>query len=198
MERVEDTFDISRKSTQLIDLNKPSSMPRKKQLCKPINFVGSIFDKRRNSTEVLYCPKETRSILRKLSVADENVKVAFDSCCRMYMLSLNLGYEYPTAMLSYRIAAVESIVKVMKYKSFTDFMSTYLGEDKKFYDSLYGKVRSGHFHSGDFLFEDAFRQVDYLSNRENFIVRSFIEESKLKLRLAILRWLDEMLEITNI
>jgi hypothetical protein len=69
--------------------------------------------------------------------------------------SFHINYilkTYKIFVLSNEFAAVESIVKNMRYKSFTEFMITYAETNEKFYDFIYSNFRCGHFHEGEFPF----------------------------------------------
>jgi len=182
---------MQRKSTNLIDKDIPTNMPGKNEICKTSRFIGSVFDAIKVTGKELICPEETRKILKGIQEADESVQDAFTRCCKLYQLASNLSCDYPTAKLSYECASVEAIVKTMKLNSFTWFMEKYAGPNKEIYDFIYGNVRSGHWHSGDFLFGEDNQELDHLSNYNRMSSSILLMKCHTLIRKAILNWLDD-------
>jgi len=133
----------------------PDKMPEKGVECRLGKFESSIFSERQNSHGLLMCPKETRKILRGLNDCTPDVREAFDSCARLYQISLTAGRGFPTIRLAYQVGAVESITQnVTGYKGFSDFIKKefpiYDDSADAFLEQLYGSIRSAHFHGGAF------------------------------------------------
>jgi hypothetical protein len=133
----------------------PDKMPEKGVECRLGKFDTSIFNEHQNSNGLLMCPKETRKILRGLNNCTPDVREAFDSCARLYQISLIAGRGFPTIRLAYQVGAVESITQnVSAYKGFSDFIKREfpIHDDSidAFLERLYGSIRSAHFHGGSF------------------------------------------------
>lgn len=133
----------------------PVEMPAKETACRLGRYETSIFNERQNSHGLLMCPKETRTIFRGLNNCSPAVREAFDSCARLYQISLNAGRGFPTIRLAYQVGAVESITqKVLGYTGFSDFIRKEYplqdGNTDTFLDHLYGSIRSAHLHGGAF------------------------------------------------
>lgn len=133
----------------------PDKMPKKEVECRLGKFDSSIFSERQNSHGLLMCPKETRKILRGLNNCSPDVREAFDSCARLYQISLTAGRGFPTIRLAYQVGAVESITQsVSGYSGFSDFIKKEfpIPDDSAdaFLDRLYRSIRSAHFHGGSF------------------------------------------------
>lgn len=133
----------------------PNKMPEKAHECRLGKLDTSIFNKHQNSHDLLMCPKETRKILRGLNNCMPNVREAFDSCARLYQISLTAGRGFPTIRLAYQVGAIESITQnVSGYKGFSDFIKKEfpIPDDSAdaFLERLHGSIRSAHFHGGSF------------------------------------------------
>lgn len=196
-EIVNDSFLIKRMSTQLVDVDRPIEMPLKEQICPLADYKDSVFDDVRYCNEYLVCPKETRKIIKGIEKASEESRDAFLRCCLLYQLGLNAGRYQPTVRLSYFYGAIDSIVKTnkRKYKSFTDFMTKYAGEDKKFYDFIHGNIRSAHWHSGGFVLGDFNFDYDFLTNPDLHRRHDIVDIAHKKMRKAILMWLKDEVKI---
>ncbi len=186
-------YFMERKSTQLIDPNNIDRLPSKGEICPLGSYDGSVFDKYRPVGSILVCPKETRKIIRGMTSATEFKKEAFFRSCLLYQLAVNIGRKYPTVKLSYETAAVETIVKsnLSEYKSFTDFMTKYAGENRSLYDLIYSKIRSAHWHSGIFTLGEYDFNRDFIGNSDGLIKFNIIDQSHQLLRKAILNWVNE-------
>jgi len=133
----------------------PDKMPEKDVECRLGKYESSIFSEHQNSHGLLMCPKETRKILRGLNNCTPDIREAFDSCARLYQISLTAGREFPTIRLAYQVGAVESITqKVTGYACFSDFIKKEfpIHDDSldAFLERLYRAIRSAHFHGGSF------------------------------------------------
>lgn len=133
----------------------PNKMPEKAHECRLGRFDTSIFDEHQNSHGLLMCPTETRKILRELNNCRPNIREAFDSCARLYQISLTAGRGFPTIRLAYQVGAIESITQnASDYKGFSDFIKKEfpIHDDShdSFLEHLYRAIRSAHFHGGSF------------------------------------------------
>lgn len=131
-----------------------SEMPAKGALCNLGRYSGSVFSKNcLVAGERLTLPVETRRFFRAL-LADPLLSDAFDRCARMMRVSFLCGGISSSVSMAYQVGAIESIAKTCKYhRSFSDFMRDMLGASSDIggvLDYIYGRVRSGHFHAGDF------------------------------------------------
>jgi hypothetical protein len=193
----EQDFAMKRMNTQIHDDSNITMMPNKNEICETKRFIGSVFDDIKYTNEILVVPKEARKIVNGVITADVKFKNTVLKACKLYRVARSVAKTYKTAMLSYECAAVESIVKNMGYKSFTEFMTTYAGPNKKLYDFIYSNVRSGHFHAGEFPFLDfnlPSRSLDDFSYRNLWHIEDI---SHKKMRYAILMWLNEELSFIS-
>jgi hypothetical protein len=143
----------------------------------------------------LKIPRNIRAFYKSLIElkSDDNKKYeAFKNCCRLYNLSHTAGARESTLMISYLVSSVESLAKAEGKKvSFSEFMSKYLKEDydKDLCDFLYGNVRSGHFHSGEFFFQEFALSLDVTFQTEYFRMRDKYIKARNILRKAIISWI---------
>ncbi len=193
LDKTDAGFSMNRKTTQLIDTEPITKMPKKNKICKLGKFKNSVYDQIRYMNEYLVCPNETRKIIRGIQLASEEYQEAFFRCCLLYQLGSNIGRYHPTVCLSYICGAVEAIIKTneSKYKNFSYFMNQYAGENKKLYDFIYGNIRSAHWHSGNFVLGDFNFSNDFLTDPEKHLTFNVIRISHNKMRIAILNWLNE-------
>lgn len=199
LKKDEEGFKMERESTQFLDPTRISKMPKKKEICSLGEFKGSIKTNIINTIiQGLTCPKETRKILRGNVDAHENISRAFEGCCYLYQVALNAGRHYPTVKLSYMCGAVEAIVKsnVEEYKSFSDFMKRYANTSKELCDLIY-KVRSSHWHSGQFEFGDHDYDTWDISDSSRLVKSNIKMIAELSMRNSINQWLFEVLEISK-
>lgn len=189
-----DNHEMIRLSTQIVDRTISEKMPKKNVLCSTTRFKGSIYDTLRSTNQVLVCPKETRKIINGIEQLNEDIQTAIMKSCRLYRVAKNIGYRYTTAMLSYECAAVESIVKNMKYDSFSWFMTQYAGEDKELYDFIYSEIRSGHIHSGEFVFSDFSSRGNTLDDTTFLTKTMLIQKAHYRMRFAIIKWINEFIK----
>ncbi len=188
-----------RRSTQLVDDTGANVMPRKGTVCRLGELRDSVFNPVRATNQYLICPKETRKILRCIQNADQTIKDSFLYCSVLYRLGQIAGREYPTARLSYEVAAVEAIIerKGTPVGNFTEFMNNYAGEDRDFYDFIYSKVRSAHWHSGALVLSEMDFSDAFIANPGRHITFNVILKSHERTRKAILTWLNERVRFTE-
>lgn len=129
-----------------------SELPNKGRVCPPGKYSGSI-----NGWEagnLISFPPETRKILRAVNESSPNIADAFDRGARLYQVALDLGNQYPSVGLAYRVASVEAISKAdHECKGFSDFVRKYTTSTANLDNLLnymYGTARSAHFHAGEF------------------------------------------------
>lgn len=140
-------------------------------------------------------PSVTRKYFKSISTLEQNKKNAFLACSRMYNLGKTAGGQHPTLGQSYKVCAVESLAKCENL-SFSGFMLKYSleGFDKNLSDYFYS-LRSGHFHSGKFYFDE------YSVNFQREIAMEFSarvedhENFSRCVRAAIINWVEENLII---
>lgn len=185
-------FSMKRHSTQLIDTTRITTMPQKGHICSTIKFEGSIFNQMKQIGKPLYCPTETRKVFKGLNDTDDEIKNTFTKCSLMYQLGANIGYAHPTVKTSYEYGAIDTIIHSNKkeYKGFSDFMTRYAGENKDLYDFIHSKIRSAHWHAGEFNLGE-FQSKEFSIHSPNSTLFIPIMETHNVLRKAILNWLDE-------
>ncbi|MGR5150209.1 hypothetical protein ACQKP8_27140, partial [Photobacterium alginatilyticum] len=105
-------------------------------------------------TEEVNIPSDIRKYFKGIFSLGVEERKAFDSCCRMYNISLISGSSIATLDKSYKVCAIEALAKSEK-SSFSDFLVKYSNEDfdKRLSDYFY-TVRSSHFHGGKFAFDE--------------------------------------------
>ncbi|MEQ4185204.1 hypothetical protein [Pseudomonas amygdali] len=138
-------------------------------------------------------PSVTRRYFKSISLLDAKKKDAFLGCCRMYNIAHTAGGQQPTLGQSYKVCAVEALAE-SEGLSFSEFMIKYSceGFDKKLSDYFYS-VRSGHFHSGKFYFEE------FSVNFQREIALEFsartqdLENFNRFVRAAIVGWIEQEL-----
>ncbi len=135
--------------------------------------------------------------LRAYEATNKDCFERFSNACKLYNKALSVCANEPTMMSSYLIASIEALLKIevkMDYlkdsKSdmhrFLAFAEKYLEKDrfeKDYFKYLYGTIRSGHFHSGDFKFLEynvLLNQTmnnDFIEARNDHIkIRKYIRE----------------------
>ncbi|WP_158508896.1 hypothetical protein [Gemmatirosa kalamazoonensis] len=177
-----------------------TSMPEKGVEAPLGEFAWSVLDtdinSGRNQAGFLCCRKETRVILRGVENAPTGIQEAFDSCSRLYQLSMVVGERFPTVRVAYQVAAVDALSQAGGFGGFTNFMEQHVSNAsalRTFLDTLYSKVRSSHFHGG------AFPLGDFLSGLTDAIDPGPWERVNIRLsghaliREAIFRWATQTL-----
>jgi hypothetical protein len=151
---------------------------------------------------------------RKLKLFEERDEKAYNyflNACKLYNNALSVCANEPTMMIAYLISSIETLSKTEKESDymklcngdmdkFIQFAKVYIDEktyDEKFLKYIYGNIRSGHFHSGEFKFleynivlnqsfqNEIFRarNKNYIKGREvvRYILISWIEQNILNL-----------------
>jgi hypothetical protein len=183
-------FRHERVSTQPWDLSRISSMPKKGKICPAGVFNGTVFKAMRYANESFECPIETRKILRGRNQADPATRHAFDKCSLLYQLALTIGRHHPTVQISYLYAAVNAVTQELgsEYKGFSDFVQKhYTGRLGDFLDYMH-KVRSSHWHGGEFLMGETDYRDDYLTNPVRHVRSHNFEKAYEIIRTSIFNW----------
>ncbi len=190
---------MERKSTQLVDLTIPSKMPEKGVICRLANLQGSVYDKYRYAGTDLYCPVETRKILKGIQSMQDGDKSAFTNCCLLYQLGATIGAFHPTVRTSYQCAAVDALLRKGNPSGldFKAFMNRYASGDDDLYDLMYGKIRSAHFHAGEFPMGELEFNRDFIKGPKTFITFNVLLGAHREVRKAILAWLDERISFRS-
>ncbi len=143
--------------------------------------------------EEIKIPSDIRKYFIGIARLGEDERQAFDACCRMYNISLTSGNGIATRDESYKVCAIEALAKSEKL-SFSDFLMKYSNEgfDKKLSDYFY-TVRSSHFHSGKFAFDEfninLQREVSFSFKEKN---ADYINFNKY-IRIALVNWIGRNL-----
>ncbi len=174
-------------------------MPKKGDTCPRGQFAGQLNNPFRIPGKLLSLPPEARKILRRIDEAPAAVKESFDQGARLYQVGAVCGRMFPSVGLAYRVAAVEAISKAdPTVNSFSAFMRKYVHsrtDIERELDHLYGSVRSGHFHAGQFPLGE-YNEMDSggpfmnmesaVNDQLNFACQGLVRE-------AVVNWLVEML-----
>jgi hypothetical protein len=169
-------------------------MPAKGAICKLGRFDGSILDRFRSAGELVTLPRETRRILRSVEHSGPAYMEAFDSCARLYTLSLMIGRYSISAALAYRVAALDAIAQTTgAYKGASELIRTYADPSPQL-DSLLGflyrDVRSAHFHAGKAPLDISPGVPFHPLLTSEFIEHSDITRTGYEItRTAIVRWM---------
>ncbi|MGJ7922801.1 hypothetical protein [Neobacillus sp. LXY-4] len=133
--------------------------------------------------------KSIDSLLEK----DRTAYICFRNACRLYNLSLTIYRFSPTAHLAYLVSAIESLSKVER-KSFSEFVRFYgINVENDFIDFLYGNVRSGHFHSGEFPFFEYDVEINNTLDARFFEGKNDFMKAKALLRNVFANWIKTFL-----
>lgn len=100
-------------------------------------------------------PRQIRTYFKNYASLDKKKKDAFLACARMYNIALTAGRDEPTLSAAYMICAIEALAEAYNL-SFSDFLIRFSSGNinKKLTDYFYGSIRSSHFHSGKFFFNE--------------------------------------------
>lgn len=126
----------------------------------------------------------------------------FCNACKLYNYAQYAGYRSPSVMIAYWVASVEALGKVesnAEYQKvcssdmdkFVSFCKKYYTEDfdEIFMKYLYGKIRSGHFHSGEFSFLEYNCSLDLSFERNFFELQNIYMRARSSLRKVFLLWI---------
>lgn len=193
-----DFNECKRQISYFIDNSCPSNMPTKNSICKTVNFEGSILVSHENIyhfNEVLKFPKETRKIINEVMKSEINLKNAILNFSKLYRLSKFVGTKYSTSEIAYQCAGIESIAKFTGENSFSSFMSKFCGENKELYEFIYGTLRSGHFHAGEFEFYDFLIKPNTFYNPEVQYSEDLKRICHITMRHGFIYWLETKFKV---
>ncbi|GLC89706.1 hypothetical protein [Lysinibacillus piscis] len=115
----------------------------------------------------------------------------FRNACRLYNLGCIFHKYSPTAHIAYLTSAVETLAKTENNK-FTPFIRDNVDEfNNDLLNFIYGNVRSGHYHSGEFPFMEYKINLNNAIQTEFFIAQSDFFEARQLLRSAFINWIEK-------
>lgn len=164
---------------------------------KYVGFEGSVFQHERAANS-FRCPKETRIILRGLAETNPGKRAAFDKCALLYQLALTIGRYHPTVRISYEYASVNAIVQALskEYRGVRDFIRKNVsGSDDCLLDFLHSKIRSAHWHGGEFALGETDHGRDHLTHPEGYTRFYTIMQAHRHIRTAIFTWVMKEIAI---
>jgi hypothetical protein len=175
-----------------------TTMPRKREI-SPLGKKGRpILYPYGYSGYTVTLPCESRAILREIERASEGIRDAFDRCARLYQVSLVAGQQFPSVGLAYRVAAVEALAKSGgPWNGFSAFVRAHVqidSETESLLGSLYGDVRSAHFHAGQFPMGEfgIQRWFDPLMDEAHVRTQEVGFAGSYLMRTAILSWISRV------
>jgi hypothetical protein len=150
--------------------------------------------------EPILIPQKIRKFFKAIEDMKENdykKYIFFRNSCRLYNLSHTLGHISSTSQLAYLVSSIEVLSKTQN-SSYTPFIRKYNEEaDLKLLDYIYGKVRSGHFHSGEFLFHEFDVELNSSANPKFFTARNDLIKARSQLRKIFVEWINSELLKSN-
>jgi hypothetical protein len=154
-------------------------------------FTDNIEKKQHFPNQKIYIPRCIRKYFKNIYSNQKKLN-DFLPASRLYDISFTSGISEPTLSASYKISCIETLAKSEKL-SFSGFMEEYLTEsyNKKLLDYYYGNIRSGHFHSGTFSFNEysisLLTEVDKLfkEKRDDMLIFNDL------IRNCIINWVEK-------
>ena len=131
----------------------PENMPKKGEEC---SLGKSVAVDRRDlgSTSLtgrLHLPSDTRELFRAFENLSQPDQRVFFGAAALHHIGLPAGSHLPSVSLSYQVAAVEALAEKQSLEGIVDLVRKYNPQvSDEFIKHLYGKVRSAHFHAGEF------------------------------------------------
>ena len=131
----------------------PDEMPKKGTEGRPGKYVP--FDRRNPESTPTngQLPDDTRELFRAFENLSQSDQLAFFGAAALYHIAITVGRHHPSVSLSYQIAAVEVLREHGKtpLEGTIELVRKYNPQiSDEFIKQLYGKVRSAHFHEGQF------------------------------------------------
>jgi hypothetical protein len=151
--------------------------------------------------ETVTIPLEARAILRGLERLPANLREAFDKCARLYQVALIVGRQLPSVGLAYRVAAVDALAQgAGATRDFREFVRSNIDLDaglETLLNTLYGEVRSAHFHGGAFPLGEFTpqRSFDPLMDQAWVRQQEIGYQGSHLLRSTVLAWLSRTLRV---
>lgn len=195
VQRIDDEGD--RKSERCLLGNFPpvgqrNSMPENGEEAEPGEFSGTITEPASYPFPTLCFPNESSLLLKRLGSAPVRVEEGFDRCARLYQVGLVIGRRFPTAGLAYAVAAVDALSDAVRDNNgFKEFVHENLDldpEGEELVNRLWGRLRSAHFHGGQFRLGDYEGRSMDLTDVNRFETQRKYGLSHHLLRSAIMAW----------
>ena len=173
---------------------------KKKYKCKPISEEIVFYN---SYPEIV---SEHCSFFRKVVAFEKEYDKkysCFYNACKLYNNAHCIGADNPTAMISYFVASIEALSKSENSETYirevNSDMDKYVRFCKKYYSSddfdekfikyIYGKIRSGHFHSGESSFYEYDCNYDLSLNSDFFQMREILLRARSVQRKVIINWI---------
>lgn len=186
-------FINDRAITKYLEKESISSMPSKGDLCDPVNFEGSVFDSDKSIHTPFSLPRETRRIIKCLELSNPQLKLAFNKASLVFQLALSAGRYYPTVKIAYEYASIDALNQALgsPYRGFSDFVRNNLDDneyDEEILDYIHGKVRSAHWHGGEFALGETDYRRDFLTNPQELIRFHILRDAHRIIRKSMFNW----------
>lgn len=148
------------------------------------------------------------SFFRKLKTFETNHFEKFKrfrNACKMYNKALTVCSNEPTMLISYLIASLEALLKMEEEEDylkhikgdmnkFLEFTKAYFSDeesyDRNYFKYLYGRIRSGHFHSGEFKFLEYNTLLNHSLSSEFINARNDYLKYKMHIRDIFINWIE--------
>ena len=130
----------------------------------------------------------------------------FYNACKLYNAAHCMNTQSATVMLSYLVASIETLAKVENNEEYTKnksdmekflvFCEKYYEDecesfDKDFVKYLYGNIRSGHFHAGEFSFMEYECNFDLSMDSDFFGMQDIFIRARILLRRIFIKWIKK-------
>ncbi|ARJ25592.1 hypothetical protein B7492_31660 (plasmid) [Bacillus mycoides] len=175
----------------------PTEMPAKNK-----KKLGSFVEPKlvtgvKNYTDNLCPPNNIRKLIKAFQNLELKEKNAFLSASRMFQLALSIGNHIKTVNVSYQIAALDSLSKLIREdnknkNAILSLINQYSPGDELMVGKMYDSIRSAHFHQGYFAENDidGIHPRPFMGPEYNFSEVSFFLESNVTRRVLI-NWLSD-------
>lgn len=177
---------------------KPDRMPDKGEMCSLGEYEGSLSDPYRTRFPRLSLPEETQDFFQAVDQAPADLRERLEHCTHLYRLGLLIHRWYPTAAITYLVAAVDSLNPGGQGRgAVTEFVTEHVQVTKgsfnldAFLKFLYGEVRSKHLHVGNFPLGDFLGQTLELPDADRLLTGEQFRQAHAVLRSTILTWVGK-------
>ncbi|AQR96119.1 hypothetical protein [Clostridium saccharoperbutylacetonicum] len=164
----------------------------KTKINTPSDYIDEIDESVHFPNNMIPIPRQIRNYFKgifELEEFDYEKYKMFRNACRLYNLSHIFGNISPTAQISYLISTIDALSKSEKL-TFGQFVRKYSNESElDLLNYMYGKVRSGHFHSGEFCFREYNVELNVSADPTFFLDQSDYYKTKLQLRKILIEWI---------
>jgi hypothetical protein len=179
--------------TGISNEGQPVDMPKRGELLKVAQPFSSLFiNYERSFYDGITFPKESKALIKALKLKGSINQQAFYRCCKLYQLAMCLGIDYPTVKISYLVGAIDAICQTTQIANgFSAFILKYIPKaDKEFLDILHSKIRSAHWHSGNFfLGEDESKTKEFILDAVYHQRHNIMINSHTLIRSALVNWI---------